>query len=273
MHRLLVSLASRRQPFTALLVVAISGSSASTGKAAPFWSGSAAGFRVVWDKDDLSAFDERSAKNVFSARGVTIALVGAKGGPCRFNETLRMKSLVGPYLGFEEASDTYCPGWAHPSGETRFRTIDLRLAHGASPQAVSLTDLFPAKAVSQSLLKDPVIIASDAGKLPSSLPDLLDQLATYATPPKAMCFTVPRDLLQRFVLGGISGEAAQVRLSLPGEGPCRMALTQLGLLLRPRPDLAAWLVAARDGTSGGVNMGHNMPHAATDMSFAFSALP
>jgi len=181
-------------------------------------------------------------------------------------------ALVGPYLGYRQELDVSCPGWAHPSGEVRFRTLDLRRADPAASVTrfeVLLQDLFAPEAVSQALRKDSVIARSDKGALPENLDDLVAELSANATASSGQCFRFPKDVLSRFTLIGDKSGRAQVRIGLPGAGPCRMALTQLGLELHPSASLAGMLLAAQSGKAGVLDPAR--PGAETSLSLTFTA--
>ena len=69
--------------------------------------------------------------------------------------------------------------------------------------------------------------------IPTELGALVNALAE--TPPVVdgkHCYSFPSDLLARFVLYHSEGTYVAVRLGLPGAGPCRYELTEIGLLLK-----------------------------------------
>lgn len=210
-----------------------------------FWAGHSGGFEVEWGPQDLIARRVVDNSVVFSARALADKVVQQAVGPekksaqpvsCHFERRLRLLSLAGPYLGFEQVDYTNCEGWAHPSEETRFRSIDLRGSaasqYGGDPSSdVSLLSFFTPQQISRALRDDPLIRRSVRDELPPELPQLLIALSLEAQSPPDMCFRVPEDVLSRFVFyAEVRGRAA-VRLALPGLGPCRANLTQVGLWL------------------------------------------
>jgi hypothetical protein len=228
-----------------------------------FWAGRSAGFAVQWSDDDVSARAVASRETVFSARAQAerqVATADAKErnqhtAPCQFRRQLRLLSLVGPYLGFEERNYNSCQGWAHPAEESRFRSVDLRrLAASRQPDDdsadVSLTAFFSAADLAKALRNDPVIRRSVHDELPHDLPGLLTQLSIEAHPPEGTCFSIPADLLNRFVFYDLRRGQAAIRLSLPGLGPCRAKLTELILVLPLRPEHRAMFAAAKRREAG-----------------------
>jgi hypothetical protein len=64
------------------------------------------------------------------------------------------------------------------------------------------------------------------------------------------CASFPDNLLERFAYHHVEKRVVAVRLGLPGSGPCRDALTQLGLLLPIPAALAQALGAAAEQREG-----------------------
>jgi hypothetical protein len=223
--------------------------------AGAFWQGRSAGFDVEWTSEDLVARDPARGEAIFSARSeaktqASTAGASEKTAPCHFERQIRLLSLAGPYLSFEQRDYSSCEGWAHPAEETRFRSIDLRRLSDARQQSeaaadLSLTDFFAADEISRALRANTVIRRSLAGPLPHELPDLLTLLSATGSPPEGMCFSIPANLLQRFAFHDLRDRRAAIRLGLPGSGPCRAKLTELDLFLTPRPRDKALLAAAK----------------------------
>lgn len=171
-------------------------------------------------------------------RDSAAAAKDSPGTPPRCLRELKVTPLgwVQPLLSVREEIYQSCPGnEAHPGGETRFATleIDLHPFDPAPPRPVLLTDLFDATTLLRALRADPVIAKALAGgKTPSDLPALVRALAeTSPVVSDEQCYSFPEDLLSRFVLHHQEGDQLAVRIGLPGAGPCRYALTELGLLL------------------------------------------
>ncbi len=96
-------------------------------------------------------------------------------------------------------------------------------------------------------------MARALGKQPAAttLPELLDALAR--TPPvleAEHCFSFPEDLLARFAFHHLTRDGVAVRLGLPGAGPSRANLTQLGLELALPPALREALQQAATQQAG-----------------------
>jgi hypothetical protein len=140
-----------------------------------------------------------------------------------------------PLLSLREELYQSCPRAAHPGGETRLTTlaVDLNEHSLGSPRPVVLTELYDAAVVSEALRRDPLVEKALQGKdVPAELGALVRALAE--TPPVLdgkHCYSFPEDLLSRFAFHHREGSNVAVRLGLPGAGPCRYELTELGLLL------------------------------------------
>ena len=165
--------------------------------------------------------------------------VGDSGPECVREIKVTPVAWIAPLLGLREAIYQTCPREAHPGGETRLTTltIDLERHSQGPPRPVVLTELFDANVVYRALRADPFVVkAFGGGEIPTDLAALVKALAE--TPPVMdgkHCYSFPEDLLARFVLHHSEGTHVAVRLGLPGAGPCRYELTELGLLL-PMPD-------------------------------------
>jgi len=147
-------------------------------------------------------------------------------------------SWLEPLLALRESIYQSCAREAHPGGETRLTTLwtDMNEHSLGSPRPVLLTELYDAAVIAEALRGDALVQRALKGR---DVPEGLDALvrALAETPPVIegkRCYSFPEDLMSRFVLHHEEGEKVAVRLGLPGAGPCRYELTELGLLL-PRP--------------------------------------
>ena len=143
---------------------------------------------------------------------------------------------ITPLLGLREDIYQTCPEEAHPGGETRVTTlaIDIDRHSQGPPRPVLLTEIFDARVVYEALRHDDLVVKALHGTdIPTELGALVNALAE--TPPVVdgkHCYSFPSDLLARFVLHHSEGTYVAVRLGLPGAGPCRYELTEIGLLLK-----------------------------------------
>jgi hypothetical protein len=160
------------------------------------------------------------------------------GAACRRDIKVTPVSWLLPLLGLREATYQSCGSEAHPGGETRYTTlwIDLNEHSLGSPRQILLTELYDEAVIAEALRGDALVQKALKGSnVPAGLDALLIALAE--TPPVLegeRCYEFPEDLLARFVLHHQEGEQVAVRLGLPGAGPCRYKVTDIGLLL-PKP--------------------------------------
>jgi len=157
---------------------------------------------------------------------------------------------------------------AHPAGETRFATIDLAKegeigdkdvtdslnTHLAgSGKVVKLTDFFSESDVLHALLDDPLVRKALQNSGDPTPPNTLAKLiAQFSSAPivEGECYSVSDDLLTRFAFHHIEKGKVAVRLGLSGAGPCREALTQLGILLPIPESLKGSLALAESRKEG-----------------------
>ncbi|WP_420137753.1 hypothetical protein [Sphingomonas sp.] len=217
--------------------------SAAPATAAPDWS-------AKWGRYHLSMNDRDivvtyGIKLLFSAKAWARAdhaqaVRDADGDAVRTEHRFSMVALAGPYLSLKDESYTDITPSAHPGGETRLWTIDLRRLRGpgkiAPEQAVDLATLVGATPLSRALVADPVVRTS--GVRPGASLDAIRTALPQANFGKGdACFDVPEDWTSRFAIRGWQGAQLQVRLGLPGLGSCRYNLTQLGLAVAVSPTL------------------------------------
>jgi hypothetical protein len=206
----------------------------------------------------------RTTAATFSARafaeaGLAIARQELEAGDANamtMERKLSVVSLVGPLLALRDEAYVNYSGTAHPGGETRFWTIDLRRGSGfnlspddpftvvpaASGRLIDLRQLFVAADITAALAAD-AFVRRAVRQPPDRLDALLQDFADGAGVVAGACFDVPPDLLSRFAIVGLERSRAMVRIGLPGSGPCRYNLTQLGLQLVRRGPIAALLAS------------------------------
>jgi hypothetical protein len=234
-----------------------------TAAAGTLWTGQSAGFTVTWTDKDIRATRDRDGAPVFSASAFAAAGFAAarraiddsgsrpKTSTFTVTRTFRIVSLAGPYLALEDESVTDLTGSAHPGGETRFWTVDLSrdaapkfdsddpfaAAPGDAGSLVLAPQLFEEAEFLAALKHDSVVgaaIPSETGTLAEGLQALAGSDADFG----GRCVEIPADLTSRFALIGLEAGRALVRIGLPGAGPCRYNLTQLGLKVKLRADAA-----------------------------------
>lgn len=141
---------------------------------------------------------------------------------CDEQLTGRILSIVGTYVSFETQGGGYCEGAAHPYAFSQYSALDL-----ATGRPLSLYKLFTRKQVDAAVAADPFL------KREQSDPD-------------AGCKFTLTGLDTSFAFLDVAGTKVAVRVGL-GHGceAMRGRLTQLGLLLTPKPDLWAKVLEAR----------------------------
>lgn len=267
----------RRIPLTLARIAAIAVAlltAPSTFAQTAIWSGNSGGFTVTWTQADITA--RRGDNLAFSARDLAKAGLahfvaanrrgGLKTPDCDYERRFRIAALVGSLLSLEDRAEFTCTKEAHPGGATRLITIDLanpkpvaeigadaigRIDTKSPGKAVLLTHLFPAEEVLKVLATAPPIEKAlrRAEITAKTLPALIEAV-TYATGEDDGCYEIPPDLLARFAFDGLDGNRIVVRLGLPGDGPCRMALTEVPLVFTIPGTLSEPLRAAATGSAG-----------------------
>jgi hypothetical protein len=224
-----------------------------------YWQGTSQGFRIAWTDQDLEFSSPRGGE--FSFRNA-IGPAAEKffdemqdsGTACTYGRSLTLLSVNGPFLSLRDEMSGECRPSAHPTGEVRYTTIDMRktgdLGYGLDPdepmsagepgtKLVSLTDLFQPKSVLEAFLNDPVI-QPNLDVIPESLADLPEALGGeegFPVKGNPCKFELPQDYLTRFALHHRDGRRIAVRVLLrPVGGACRAAHAELGLLLGPAPE-------------------------------------
>lgn len=224
---------------------------AAPASATQHWLASSGGFQIEVSDTDIVA--KRAGKSVFSARDAARAdfdqtVHQAEGAKVRIERKISVISVAGPYLSLRDEAYVELTPSAHPGGETRFWTIDLRLksvppdpktdglnAIGAG-RSVDLPKLVGAAALARALAQDPFVRAAGGGGA-NTLDEIHDALASGMSAMANQCFFVPTDWTARSAILGVKGSRLLARLGLPGAGPCRYRLTQLGLSIPISPGL------------------------------------
>lgn len=219
--------------------------------AAEQWLANSAGFQIEISHNDISV--TRTGKPVFSAREAARAdfdqtVRQADGAVVRIERKISVISIAGPYLSLRDEAYVELTPSAHPGGETRFWTIDLRLT-GIKPspkadglnaigagRSVDLRKLVGAAPLVRALAQDPLVKAAGGGGA-TTLDDIRDALASGMSATADHCYLVPTDWTLRSAIFEVEGSRLRARLGLPGAGPCRYRLTQLGLSIPISPVL------------------------------------
>lgn len=238
------------------------------------WSGDSGGFTVTWTDADITA--RHGDKLAFSARDLAGAGLahfvaanrrgGSKAPDCDYQRRFRIAALVGSLLSLEDRTEFTCTREAHPGGTTRLITLDLaspkpvaevgedaigRIDTKSPGKALLLTQLFPPEEVLKVLAAaTPIKKALRRAEIEAKNLPALVEAVTYATGEDDGCYEVPPDLLARFAFDSLDGDRIIVRLGLPGDGPCRMALTEVPLVFTVPGALSEPLRAAATGSAG-----------------------
>jgi hypothetical protein len=144
-------------------------------------------------------------------------------------------SLVGSLLSYSQ--EDYMEGGAHPTGGTRYVTIDA-----ARPKhPLKLTDLFADADVLRALLADAVVQRvrrqENITNVPTTSADLIQQLTGQTfTDAEDNVYGFAANLLENFAFHHLENNTVAIRLCVAhGTELSRFHYTQLGLLL-PIPD-------------------------------------
>ncbi|WP_310534162.1 hypothetical protein [Novosphingobium sp.] len=194
-------------------------------------------FAMVWGSKDLRIHDTRSARAVFSlSASLRAQHKGSIARRATVRHSISWAALTGPYLSVRDESFLDQPQSAHPGGETTLRTYDMTKPVARRSQPISLIELVPAPAINEALRRDPFFIAHARGETGEGLDAALEALRRGEG---TACYSVPDDILRRFSIVGTRPGKLLVRIGLPGGGPCRYDLTQIGLLLPARENPGA----------------------------------
>jgi hypothetical protein len=241
------------------------------------WTGRSGGFVFEWSASDITARSPQSpARVLFSAKSLAqkefAAFREASKDPdtgkmekCSYERTFTVLAVVGSILSFSDGDFTVCERAAHPGGELRYTTIDLAKPGGvgykelemevdlAQPgKAVKLTDLFDERDIFNALMADTVVkeALGTSGSRPRTLAELVEAFAAGASATDKLCYSVSEDIWTRFVFHHLENGKVAIRLGLPGAGPCRYNLTEIGILLPIPASLKTALAQAAAGKEG-----------------------
>lgn len=231
------------------------------------WTAENATYRVSWTANDIVASRADQARPVFSF--YDFANAGLAAAPrddgvrlTRYHD-VAVISLTGSLLALRDTvTDDVRPS-AHPSGTTRFWTIDLASSrapefdesgYGVGAQGggniASLTDIASKDAIRAALSHDTVVRAAVPNP-PDDLDDLIDawRRGADAEVPhargKSLYHAVSADVLSSFAVIGGNGRTLQVRLGLGGLGACRSSFVQIGIVVPANGPLATGLQVIR----------------------------
>lgn len=219
-----------------------------------YWSGSANGTTIRWTDQDLKFFDAQG-KKVFSLadnQRKQFRQSQAKSPQAGFerNVDIKLLSVVGPYVSFEEDTEEEWPSMPHPETHARFATVDVR----KPLQPVSLTDIFPESDLLQALSADSVIKKAIGTKVhPATLAELLKRLENsqfQACPDHSGQFALTGDILTRFAFHHIDGDKVFVRIGLSNLYGANDSVTQIGIALLIPAQLKQSCVEASSGKKG-----------------------
>lgn len=226
------------------------------------WSGKSAGYQIEWN----------AAAIQFSKPGSKFQLQPLKPEapdpemPCEYERSLKLLSIVGPIVSYQQGDSWTCVGAAHPGAYIAFQTLDLR-----QPQKkLLLTDVFAAKDILAALLKEPVIKQTLTRVRPPKPIQTLAQLSEHLQANTHECeYAFESDWLERFAFDHLKGDQVAVRLGLShGCEAARGRLTQLGIYL-PLP--AAWKGPFKQASAR--QAGFLMQHAPDNMAAAKQTNP
>jgi hypothetical protein len=236
-----------------VLALTLSGLMSATAWAAPavssIWSGKSSGATVTWSEQDLKVqLAEASARSLFPPLQAHLGAPLEERNLCYQERSIKVLSVVGPYLSTEDGGYWNCLGTAHPGSVTRFTSHHLwRLG-----QPLRLSDVFPEAQVLKALLAEPLIrktlTKAKISPLPSTLPALVKQLTELNDECE---YYFDDDLLERFAFHHVEKGQVAVRIGLShGCEAARGRLTQLGILLPIPPALQQPLMAAQTRRQG-----------------------
>jgi hypothetical protein len=208
-----------------------------------------------WNDRDLTATNKATGKSSYS---VSEAVKREFGKPdpddvvTQYDVSFAPLSVVGPYLSYQR-NDSW-EGGAHPSGNERFVTVDVR----NPKRPVRLTDMFAAEDIRRALLQDAVvrrILRREKIAPPATLQGLIKALANRQFGGEDdFMYVFPANLLENFAFHHVENGRVAVRFLLPhGAEIYRFRNTQIGILL-PIPDRLKAAFAQASGPKNGTLM-------------------
>lgn len=262
--------------------------------AQPIWTGTSGGFAIRWTTADLQARPvKKPGRLAFSAAELSrrgfrtfISPPNLDGSEKRVNyeRKFTLLAVVGSILSLKDELYYEIIPSAHPGGETRFTAIDLAksgkvsdpwaVEEGLNPKKLGkvakLTDYFPEKEVLKALLSNAIIQEALEGESPRSLAEFLALLKSPRI--DEITYSIPRDLLTRFVFHHLQENQVAVRLGLPSAtSPARYMHAELELFLPIPPTLKESLTLAAVGKEGFLMAGQEKiaSEAVTLIPFSF----
>ena len=171
------------------------------------------------EKGQATAVNPENGQQVQIFKDVNTKSQAAKNNGQWLEESFQMLSIVGSIISYKRVY--YAEGGAHPSYGTEFKSVDLDKG-GA---AISLRDIFPDRAILDSLLRDKVIKSKISAK-PDSLNELFELIDGGCE------LNLSSLILRSFAFHHVNGGLVAVRIGVgPGCELNRGNFTQLGIYL------------------------------------------
>lgn len=217
--------------------LAAAAASASPVPGAALWQARSGAYAVTWTAQDLTGRGAGGGAS-FSLRAylrwVHRDELKQRAPGLQIEHRVRPVALAGRYLSIEDESYISQRNEAHPGGETRLRTFDLAAKGAARYRLVALTRIVPEEAIVKALAADPFVRSHSEGPLGTTIESVAEALRRGQGRDSEACYEVPDDLMTRFaIVGSKPSGVIAVHIGLPGSGPCRYAMTRIGLVLRP----------------------------------------
>jgi hypothetical protein len=221
---------------------------AAPAKGAPYFASKSGGFNVTWTADDIKA-EPTGGGAPYSWKNALEDAVETGEGPIpaegNATATVKMRSLVGSYMGLESHASGNVPGTPHDWGNSSLSTLDLRTG-----KAAALTDLFSKKDLYKALMADKVVQQTLGSAHPKDFDALMTALDGKGDAQGKFVFS-KANFLKNFALHHAEGKQVAVRIGLPyGDEMHRNTLTELGLMLPAPKALEADIAAAQSGKAG-----------------------
>jgi len=212
------------------------------------WTADSNGFRVAWTANDITAQRPDGSVAFSAAEFARSGFNEAKDGMAQgvtwsltMRRHFRVVSLVGPLLGLRDRLELQVSPSAHPEGEERFWTFDLRRHAplngntGTLPASerdiVDLRDLFPVDDLFRGLKGDAFVRRAINAPAVTSLTAVLSLLQDRSGSAPNVCASVGPDVLTRFVLTGINAQRVSVRINVSSPDVCAGHRTDLAINL------------------------------------------
>lgn len=208
------------------------------------------GFKVNWSEKDLSA--TAGGVEIFSAKKIAFAERPKKSSKTTVDRSIRLLSLVGPVLSYQDEQTLDWPGMAHPGvGDVRlYHAVDLR--HPG--RKASLKDYFAPEEILLALKNNPLLKPACKAAQNTNLDALVRRLSDTDVMVKndegeQVKLMVNQDLLSQFAFDKVNGNTVSVSLSLYSQADNEIKSLNLNLPVK-NADLALWLKAAESAKAG-----------------------